>query len=52
MKRLKEIIKEINDLTLKIELEYPELYQYLGENPMTIPNSEDPELNTKLFSDR
>jgi translation initiation factor 2 alpha subunit (eIF-2alpha) len=51
MKQLKERTKEIYDLTLRIEQEYPELYQYLDENPMTIPSSEHPELNTKIFSD-
>ena len=51
MKRLQKIIQEINDLTLKIELEYPELYQYLDENPMTIPCCEEPELDMKIFSD-
>jgi hypothetical protein len=51
MKRLQEITKEINDLTLKIEQEYPELYQYLDENPLTIPCCEHPELNTKTMSD-
>ncbi|MBD98793.1 MAG: hypothetical protein CMO34_03035 [Verrucomicrobia bacterium] len=51
MKRLQELTKEINELTLKIEQEYPELYQYLDENPMTIPCCEQPELNTKNFSE-
>ena len=37
MKRLQKLIKEINDITLKIEQEYPELYQYLDETPLTIP---------------
>tara|TARA_B100000508_G_scaffold137492_1_gene132146 strand:- start:14901 stop:15122 length:222 start_codon:yes stop_codon:yes gene_type:complete len=51
MKRLQELTKEINDLTLKMELEYPELYEFMNENPMTIPCCEHPELNTKNFSD-
>jgi hypothetical protein len=51
MKRLQEITKEINDLTMKIEQEYPELYQYLDENPITIPYSEHPELNIKTMSE-
>ena len=51
MKRLQKLFIEINELTLKIEQEYPELYQYLDENPMTIPSSEHPELDTKTFAD-
>ena len=51
MKRLKELTKEINDLTMKIEQDYPELYQYLDETPITIPSSEHPEMNTRMFAD-
>tara|TARA_R110000868_G_scaffold90193_4_gene250642 strand:- start:28 stop:258 length:231 start_codon:yes stop_codon:yes gene_type:complete len=50
MKRLQELTKEINDLTLKIEQEYPELYQYLDENPITIPCCDYPKVDTKNFS--
>lgn len=51
MKRLQELTKEINELTLKIEQEYPELYIYLDENPITIPCCEHPKIDTKTFSD-
>ncbi|WP_341224788.1 hypothetical protein [uncultured Arcticibacterium sp.] len=51
MKRIQELSKEISELTLKIEQEYPELYQYLDENPVTIPCCEHPDLNIKTFSD-
>jgi hypothetical protein len=51
MKRLQEITKKINDLTSKIEQEYPGLYQYLDENPVTIPNTQNANLTTKNFSD-
>lgn len=51
MKKLQQLTKEISDLTLKIEQEYPELYRYLDENPMTIPCCDHPEVNTKNFSD-
>ncbi|MBL1232508.1 MAG: hypothetical protein P1U44_03150 [Vicingaceae bacterium] len=51
MKRLQELTKEINTLTLKIEQEYPELYQYLDENPLTIPCCDQPKVDTKNFSD-
>lgn len=51
MKEIQKINNEINELTLKIEQEYPELYQYLNENPVTVPCCENPELDTKVFSD-
>ncbi|MGE0562756.1 MAG: hypothetical protein AB7O47_13135 [Flavobacteriales bacterium] len=51
MQRLQELIKEINDLTLKIEQEYPELYQYLDETPITIPCCNHLKVDTKNFSD-
>lgn len=51
MKRLQKIIKEISDLTLKIEQDHPELYQYLDENPVTIPNIEHPNMDTRTMSD-
>ena len=51
MKEIQKINNEINELTLKIEQEYPELYQYLNENPVTIPCCKNPKLDTKAFSD-
>lgn len=51
MKQILKLTKEINELTLKIEQEYPELYQYLDENPITIPCCDHPQVDTKNFSD-
>ncbi|MCB0397352.1 MAG: hypothetical protein KDD36_11890 [Flavobacteriales bacterium] len=51
MKRLQDLTKEIYELTLKIEQEYPELYQYLDETPVTIPSYDHPKLDIKNFSD-
>ena len=52
MKKLHQLTKEINTLTLKIEQEYPELYKYLDETPITIPNSDQPdEFTLETFSD-
>ncbi len=51
MKRLQKLSQEIVEITLKIEQEYPELYQYLDETPVTIPNSGTSEMSTKNFSD-
>ena len=49
MKKLQRLTKEINELTLRIEQEYPELYQYLDENPITIPDCETPEISVSSF---
>ncbi len=51
MKKLQQLTKEVNELTLKIEQDYPELYQFLNENPITIPNSDHPVMNTQIFAD-
>lgn len=50
-----ETEKQLNDailkMTLKIQNEYPELSKYLIEIPMTVPNSANPEINTKILKD-
>jgi CDP-glycerol glycerophosphotransferase (TagB/SpsB family) len=51
MKRIQKITEEINKLTLHIEEKYPELYQFLDENPITIPTSEHPDMSDKVFAD-
>ena len=49
MDNIQKLNIEINELTLKIEKNYPELYQYLNENPMTLPCCEHPNLDSKTF---
>lgn len=51
MKKIQALTQNIFDLTLKIEQEYPELYKYLDENPITISSGENINLTTKNFSD-
>lgn len=51
MKQMQELNNEINKLTLKIEQEYPELYQFLGENPVTIPNGGQPKVDNQNLSE-
>lgn len=51
MKNLQELLKEITELTFKIEKNYPELYQFLDENPQTIPSKDHPEINKKELQD-
>ena len=50
MKKIQELSREINQLTLEIEEKYPELYKYLEETPLTIPKGTE-KLEPKLFSD-
>lgn len=45
------LLQEISAITLTIERDYPELYEHLDENPITIPNIPHPHLDTKIFSD-
>lgn len=47
MKTVTELLVEISDLTRDIETNYPELYQHLDENPMTIPNLEHPKIEAE-----
>lgn len=49
MKEERQILSEITTLINKIETEYPELYRFLDENPITIPSSEHPDLNKKTL---
>lgn len=37
MKEVTPVLKEIMEVTTNIETEYPELYRFLEENPMTHP---------------
>lgn len=45
MKELPEILSEIAKLTTYIETNYPELYRSLDENPMTLPTSQNPQMD-------
>ncbi|MEO9804956.1 MAG: hypothetical protein ABJF04_16990 [Reichenbachiella sp.] len=51
MKQLRELKQEINSLTLKMKQEYPELYAYLDENPITLPNNQNPDLGVSTYSE-
>ncbi|MEY8021187.1 hypothetical protein AB8P51_10170 [Muriicola sp. SD30] len=51
MKSLQKILMEITQLTANIETNYPELYSYLDENPMTLPVKEDPHMDKKVMED-
>ena len=47
MKTVKALLTDISELIRDIETNYPELYQYLDENPVTIPNLEHPKVTTE-----
>ena len=51
MKTLQDIENQIIRLTLSIEVNYPELYVTLNENPITIPKKEHPEMSIKIMED-
>lgn len=51
MQDLKSLLTEITEFTNTLESDYPELYRNLDENPMTLPKSEHPELNKRVFQD-
>ncbi|MDY0780880.1 hypothetical protein [Tenacibaculum sp. IB213877] len=49
MKSIQKIMEEITQLTYNIEINYPELYQFLNENPETIPSTDHPEIDEKTL---
>lgn len=51
MKSLQDIETEIMELTTDIETNYPELYQFLNENPVTVPASRRPHITVKIMND-
>ncbi|MFG6685323.1 hypothetical protein ACGK9U_01985 [Mariniflexile sp. HNIBRBA6329] len=42
-----KLLMEISNITREIETDYPELYQYLDENPMTIPSEDNLNVDDK-----
>lgn len=51
MKTLQDIQNQIIRLTTSIEVNYPELYATLDENPITIPSEVHPEMNINIMED-
>lgn len=51
MKTLQDIEDQIMRLTLSIEINYPELYAKLDENPITLPSEVHPDMNPKIMED-
>jgi hypothetical protein len=45
MKNTHNVLTEISQIIQTIETDYPELYQFLDENPVTIPSEAHPDLD-------
>ncbi len=45
------ILNRINELTLVIETNYPELYQFLEEEPITIPSYKHPRIDDEILNE-
>ena len=51
MKEIKTLLQESIDLTCEIETNYPELYRYLDENPLTLPVSSHPHIDKAVLQE-
>ncbi|MBU2939775.1 hypothetical protein KO494_09515 [Lacinutrix sp. C3R15] len=51
MKTTQELLTQITQLTSNIETNYPELYTFLQEEPITIPSKKHPEINLAVLQD-
>ncbi|NJB70405.1 hypothetical protein GGR42_000867 [Saonia flava] len=51
MNGLQSILSEIILLTNTIETDYPELYKFLDETPITIPSKNHPEIDKNAMKD-
>lgn len=51
MKTLQDIENQIIRLTTSIEVNYPELYTTLDENPITIPSIANPDMTISVMED-
>lgn len=51
MKTLQDIENQIITLTTSIEVNYPELYETLEENPITIPSKNHPDMNISIMEE-
>ncbi|MDF2158048.1 hypothetical protein [Algoriphagus sp. CAU 1675] len=51
MRNLQSLLREITQLTINIENNFPELYNRLDENPMTIPSEANPKINKEILED-
>ena len=52
---MKETVNELNEkimaVTMQIQEKHPELSKFLDEMPVTIPNENKPQINSKVLQD-
>ena len=51
MKNLSHLLTEITEITTTIETKYPELYRSLDENPITIPATNNPNIDSEVLEE-
>ena len=51
MENQRRIVSEIMHLISDMETQYPEIYRFLDEDPITIPSSAQPELNQNTLAE-
>ncbi|MEO7978239.1 hypothetical protein [Flavobacterium sp.] len=51
MKSITQLTKDIFEITADIEMHYPELYEFLNENPITIPSKKHSVMDSQLLAD-
>ncbi|MEZ7504818.1 DinB family protein [Flavobacterium sp. Arc2] len=51
MKDLQQLLDEVTRLTSNINTNYPDLYKFLSENPITIPSYVDPQITKQVMTD-
>jgi hypothetical protein len=51
MNNEQNLLTEISQLTKTIETNYPEIYQFLDESPVTIPSESNPSIDKKILQD-
>ncbi|HSQ46683.1 MAG TPA: hypothetical protein VLM44_07155 [Lutibacter sp.] len=51
MNKEHNLLTEISQLTKTIETNYPEIYQFLDESPVTIPSESNPSIDKKILQD-
>ncbi len=51
MNTSKNLIAKINELITNIETNYPEIYHFIEEQPITVPSSDHFETNEKALQD-
>ncbi|MDN5217203.1 hypothetical protein QQ020_34340 [Fulvivirgaceae bacterium BMA12] len=47
----RSILEEINEITVYLETDFPELYELLNEDPSTIPSGKNPTVDDEALKD-